>query len=77
MKYLKLKTESDIPFRLVFPAAQKANVFFYFFSHLTCWLSKVRNRLDAVKRGELHLSLTTLQPDIHDLASAHRAQGAS
>jgi hypothetical protein len=37
---------------------------------------KLRNRLDAVKRGDRHLSLTALQPDIHNLASFLQAQGA-
>jgi len=46
------------------------------FSWVTFLLSEVRNYLYGVKRGDLHLSLTTLQPDIQTLASAHQAQGA-
>jgi hypothetical protein len=44
------------------------------FSWVTYLLSKVRNRLDVVKRGDLRVSLTTLQLDIQKLASVHQAQ---
>jgi hypothetical protein len=39
----------------------------------TYLLSKELNCLDAVKRGDLSLSLTTLQPDIQNLASVYQA----
>jgi hypothetical protein len=44
------------------------------FSWVTYLLTKVRNRLDVVKRSDLGLSLTTLQPDTQKLASVHQAQ---
>jgi hypothetical protein len=42
---------------------------------MACLLSEVRNGLDVVKRGDLRLSLTTLQSDFQKLASVHQAQG--
>jgi hypothetical protein len=45
------------------------------FIWVTYMLSKLHNRLDVVKRGDLCLSLTTLQPDIQRLASVHQAEG--
>ncbi len=42
-------------------------------SHL---LSKVRNILDIVKRGDLPLSLILMEPDIKKLAEQHQPQGS-
>jgi hypothetical protein len=82
---IKVKIESKVPFSPASLAAQKARLYFIafptsylvesLFSWVTYWLSKVRNRLDVVKRNDLRSSLTTMQPDISKLASVHQAQG--
>jgi hypothetical protein len=41
-----------------------------------CYQRLVRNRLDIMKRGDLGLSPTTLQPDIQKLAFCHQLQGS-
>ena len=46
------------------------------FSRVSNLLSKVRNRLDSVKRGDLRLSLTTIEPDIKKLTAQHKPQGS-
>jgi hypothetical protein len=76
--------ESKVPFSPASPAAQKTKLYFIAFPTpylvesgfiwVTYLLSDVRNRLD-VRRDDLRLSLTALQPDIQKLASVHQAQG--
>ncbi|KAK2704319.1 hypothetical protein QYM36_016648 [Artemia franciscana] len=39
-------------------------------------LSKARNRLDIVKRGDLRLSLTSIDPNIKKLVVKHQPQGS-
>ena len=46
------------------------------FSHVSQLLSKARNRLDIVNRGDLRLSLTSMEPDIKKLAEQHQPQGS-
>ncbi|XP_068208491.1 protein FAM200A-like [Palaemon carinicauda] len=46
------------------------------FSRVSQLLSKARNRLDIVKRGDLRLSLTSMEPDIKKLAEQHQPQGS-
>ncbi|XP_042243435.1 uncharacterized protein LOC121880346 [Homarus americanus] len=46
------------------------------FSRVAYLLSKARNRLDIVGRGDSRLSLTMMQPDIEKLASLHQPQGS-
>ncbi|XP_076324343.1 SCAN domain-containing protein 3-like [Tachypleus tridentatus] len=46
------------------------------FSRISQLLSKVRNRLDIVKRGDVRLSLTSMEPDIKKLAEHHQPQGS-
>lgn len=46
------------------------------FSRVMHLLSKARNRLDVVQRGDLRMSLTTLKPEINKLAKLHQAQGS-
>ena len=46
------------------------------FSCVNQLLTKYRNRLDIVKRGDLRLALSNLEPDIKKLASQHQAQGS-
>ncbi|XP_076348273.1 SCAN domain-containing protein 3-like [Tachypleus tridentatus] len=46
------------------------------FSRISQLLSKARNRLDIVKRGDLRLSLTSMEPDIKKLAEQHQPQGS-
>ncbi|XP_076358993.1 SCAN domain-containing protein 3-like [Tachypleus tridentatus] len=46
------------------------------FSRVSQLLSKARNRLDIVKRGDLRLSLTSMEPDIKKLAAQHQPQGS-
>ena len=43
------------------------------FSTVIHLLTKTRNRLDIVERGDLRLRLTNLQPDIQGLASCHQS----
>jgi hypothetical protein len=74
MTYLKFKIASDVPFSPASPAAQKTKLYItafstsylaeFGFSWVTYLLSKLRNRLAAVKRVDLRLSLTAQQPDI-------------
>ncbi|KAK2719533.1 hypothetical protein QYM36_005123 [Artemia franciscana] len=42
------------------------------FSRVSQMLSKARNRLDIVKRGDLRLSLTSIEPNIRKFAEKHR-----
>lgn len=44
------------------------------FSRVSQLLSKVCNRLDIVKGGDLRLSLTSMEPDIKKLAEQHQPQ---
>ena len=46
------------------------------FSHVSHLLSKSRNRLDIVKRGDLQLSLTSMEPNIKKLPEQHQPQGS-
>ena len=46
------------------------------FSHVSHLLSKSRNRLDIVKRGDFQLSLTSMEPNIKKLAEQHQPQGS-
>ncbi|XP_076324411.1 zinc finger BED domain-containing protein 5-like [Tachypleus tridentatus] len=46
------------------------------FSRVSQLLSKARNRLDIVKRGDVRLSLTSMEPDIKKLAEHHQPQGS-
>ena len=46
------------------------------FSRVSQLLSKARNRLDIVKRGDLRLSLTSMEPDIKKLVEQHQPQGS-
>jgi len=85
IKYFKFETESKVPFCPTYPAAQKAKLYFIAFvtSYLIwsdfSWVNylvwRVCSILDIAQKGELRLSLTTMQPVIHNLASVHQAQG--
>ena len=44
------------------------------FSRVLHLLSKARNRLDVVQRGDLRLALTTLEPEVNKLAKLYQAQ---
>ncbi|XP_066977864.1 SCAN domain-containing protein 3-like [Macrobrachium rosenbergii] len=46
------------------------------FSRVFHILSKVRKRLDIVKKGNLRLSLTLIEPNIKKLAEQHQPQGS-
>jgi len=46
------------------------------FSRVSQMLSKDRNRLDIVKRGDLRLSLTSIEPNINKLAEKNRPLGS-
>ncbi|KAK2712745.1 hypothetical protein QYM36_011442 [Artemia franciscana] len=46
------------------------------FSRVSQMLSKARNRLDFVKRGDLRLSLTSIEPNIMKLVEKHQPQGS-
>ena len=46
------------------------------FSRINQLVTKNRNRLDIVARGDLRLALSNLEPDILTLASKHQAQGS-
>ena len=46
------------------------------FSRVSQILSKARNRLDIVKRGDLRLSLTSIEPNIKKLVEKHQPQGS-
>ncbi|KAK2726737.1 hypothetical protein QYM36_007541 [Artemia franciscana] len=46
------------------------------FSRVSQMLSKARNRLDIVKRGDLRLSLTSIEPNIKKLVEKHQPQGS-
>ena len=46
------------------------------FSAVTRILSKYRNRLDLVKRGDLRLLLTNMESNIKDIIAKHEAQGS-
>ena len=46
------------------------------FSRVSQMLSKARNRLDIVKRGEFRLSLTSIEPNIKKLVEKHQPQGS-
>ncbi|KAK2707108.1 hypothetical protein QYM36_014959 [Artemia franciscana] len=45
-------------------------------SRVSQMLSKDRNRLDIVKRGDLRLSLTSIEPNINKLAEKNRPLGS-
>lgn len=60
-------------FIIAFPSSYLVESGFSRMSHL---LSKARNRLDIVKRGDLRLSLTSMEPDINKLAAQHQPQGS-
>ncbi|KAK2727243.1 hypothetical protein QYM36_007921 [Artemia franciscana] len=45
------------------------------FSRVSQILPKARNRLDIVKRGDLRLSLTSIEPNIKKLVEKHQPQG--
>ncbi len=47
------------------------------FSRVSQLLTKYRNRLNIVERGDLRLALSKLEPDIQTLASKHQAQGST
>jgi hypothetical protein len=84
IKYFKFNIESKAAFSPASAAAHKAKLYVIAFptpylvesgfSWMTYLLSKVRNRLDVVKKDDLRLSLTTLQPDIQQLSTVHQAQ---
>ncbi|KAK2724169.1 SCAN domain-containing protein 3-like [Artemia franciscana] len=46
------------------------------FNRVSQILSKARNRFDIVKRGDLRLSLTSLEPNIKKLVEKHQPQGS-
>uniref|UniRef100_A0A5S6Q3P9 DUF4371 domain-containing protein n=1 Tax=Trichuris muris TaxID=70415 RepID=A0A5S6Q3P9_TRIMR len=46
------------------------------FSAVTDLLGKKRNRLQIVKRGDLRLLLTTIEPDVDKLVALHQAQSS-
>ncbi|KAK2726991.1 hypothetical protein QYM36_007736 [Artemia franciscana] len=46
------------------------------FSRVSQMLSKARNRLDIVKRGDLRLSLTSIEPNIKKLVEKHQPHGS-
>ena len=46
------------------------------FSRVSQMLSKDRNRLDIVKRGDLRLSLTSIEPNITKLTEKNQPQGS-
>ena len=46
------------------------------FSRVSQMLSKARNRLDIVKRGDLRLSLTSIEPNTKKLVEKHQPQGS-
>ncbi|KAK2705793.1 hypothetical protein QYM36_015969 [Artemia franciscana] len=46
------------------------------FSRVSQMLSNDRNRLDIVKRGDLRLSLTSIEPNINKLAEKNQTQGS-
>ena len=56
---------------IAFPSSYLVEAEFSRFFNL---LSKVRNRLDIMKRGDLRLSLTWIEPDINKLAEQHQPQ---
>ncbi|XP_076045804.1 zinc finger MYM-type protein 6-like [Oratosquilla oratoria] len=58
---------------LAFPTSYLVETGFSRVMHL---LSKTRNRLDIEKRGDLRLSLTSLEPNIDKLAALHQSQGS-
>ena len=82
-EYLKFTIESNVPFSLASPTAQKANLYFIFFytyhviasgfSRVTYLLSELCNCTDVAGRGDLCLSVTTQQSVIQELASVHQA----
>ena len=46
------------------------------FSRVSQMISKACNRLDIVKRGDLRLSLTSIEPNIKKLVEKHQPQGS-
>ena len=46
------------------------------FSRVSQMLSKAHNRLDIVERGDLRLSLTSIEPNIKKLIEKHQPQGS-
>lgn len=46
------------------------------FSIVVNLVTKQRNRLNVIERGDLRLALTNIKPDIHKIASKHQAQGS-
>ena len=46
------------------------------FSHVSNLLLKASNQLNIVQRGDLQLSLTTLEPNIAKLAEQHQSLGS-
>jgi hypothetical protein len=81
---IKFKIERKFPFAATALTGRKAKLDFIVFSSpypaesvfswVTHLLSKVRNRVDAVTRGDCRLALTALQPDVQKLASVHQEQ---
>ena len=68
MRYPKL-WEAVKPLLLSFASSYLVEVGF---SSVTKLLTKERNNLDIVKRGDLRLKLTDLQPRIQELANKHQ-----
>ena len=71
-KYPLLRDKAQL-YVIAFPSSYLVESGFSRVSHL---LSKVRNRLDIVKRGDLRLSLTSMEPDIKKLTEQHQPQGS-
>ncbi|XP_076030400.1 protein FAM200C-like [Oratosquilla oratoria] len=46
------------------------------FSKVSQLLSKARNHLEIIKRGDLRLCLTSMDPNIEELAKRHQTQGS-
>ncbi|XP_076044738.1 protein FAM200C-like [Oratosquilla oratoria] len=60
-------------FLLAFPTSYLVETGFSRVMHL---LSKTRNRLGTEERGDLRLSLTSMEPNIDKLAALHQSQGS-
>ncbi|KAK2712717.1 hypothetical protein QYM36_011415 [Artemia franciscana] len=63
---------SDINYVIAFPTSYLVEAGF---SRLSSMLSKDRNRLDIIKRGDLRLPLTSIEPNINKLAEKNQPQG--
>lgn len=72
LKYPLLWKEAKL-FVLAFPTSYLVESGF---SKVIFLLSSTRNRLDIEKRGDLRLALTTLEPNIENLAVLHQSQGS-